>query len=836
MQPRTVHRCANGMTSLVWEQPEAPVVSVQVWVETGSAYEGAYAGSGISHLVEHMVFKGTAEYSASKLGEAVSAKGGVWNAYTSTNRTVFHIDGVLEHWRSYLHILAQLTLHPTFPAEEWELEREVIRREMAMYRDDPNDASYRALIETLFRMHPRRLPVIGERELFDALTPEDLRAYHKQRYVPRNMFVCIAGAVKPEEVNAAVEEEFGCESRFGEELPTLPVEPRQWGRRLCRREFPQTTSTLMLGWRTPDANHPDAAALAMLSCILGDGRTAWLYKVFHDERALAHDISTTIIPQTVGEGAFVVEADVDRELRDELRDALLHWLEDLPTADFAHALKRALRQQNVRTRRAIISAQGAANLLGVNWMHTRNVDAHEEWLSALECVTPQDLQRVAAQWLQPQRLTEVSIDPVGSNAQEDANEEAARPQPHSEFVLPNGLRCVVRVDRRLPMVHASLVLGAGCRVESKANAGICTLLAECLPKGTTTRSCEEIAALAEDMGGLLLTQAGNNTLMINLRSVSEEAPAMLELLADVALRPAFPAESVKTAREDLLAEIQDEEDSPVGYAFRRLRELCFGDVSYGHAPGGERESVSRLTRDDLVAMHARLMCGCNAVLSLSGDLQPDVIEKQVRAAFAAMPAGRKPTFVATPPQRPGDVQLPAPSRKEQAVLAVALPSLPLDHPDQPLLELLDEWCQDMTGPIFTEVREKRGLAYHASSALMLGVDAGCIYFSLETSPELLPAARAALDETLAALAENGMPPEALERAKATSLSAKLIATQSIWRMCSEAAINTLLGLGADYTEQSIKSLSAVQPEQMQAFIRRILSRDAVRTYVTLLPT
>lgn len=835
MKESVVHTCANGLQALVWQRTGAAVVSVQVWVETGSMVEGAYAGSGISHLLEHMVFKGTEEYSASEFGEAVSALGGLWNAYTSTDRTVFHIEGPAIHCEEFVHILAQLVLHPTFPADEWEREREVIRREMDMYRDDPNDASYRALIETLFKKHPRRLPIIGERAVFDALTLQDMQSYHAERYVPGNMFLCVAGDVDPEKVIMAAEREFGSAVGRTPQLPSLPVEPRQWGPRVHRCEFAQSTSTLMLAWRIPCSQHPDTAALALLSCILGDGRAAWLYKAFHDEQAMAHDIATMIIPHMGGEGAFVIEADVERARRDELRDALLRWLETLPQADFEESLRRALRQQKVRRLRAISTVQGAADMLGSFWHSSRNTNAWEEWRSALCRVSQQDLRRVAAEWLSPERLTEVSVDPSGSNIAEHEEQSCAAPCKISEFSLPNGLRCVLRADKRLPIVHAALAVKAGCRVEQADNAGICSLLAECMPKGTTTRSAAQIADSVEEMGGSLHCVAGNNVLMLTLHSLAEEMPNMLELLADVALRPIFPQEAVLTAREDIVADIQEDEQNPVSCAFRRLRKLCFGAVSYGNPPGGEVGSVSSLTREDVVRMHERLMCGENAVLSIAGDIEPEEVKSRISEFFACMATGAPPALAETPQQNPADAQMPAPCEKEQAVLALAMPSLPLGHEEMPLLLLLDEWCQDMAGPIYTEIREKRGLAYHASSSLLQGADAGCLFFSLETSPELLPQARAALDATLERLAEEGIPPAALESARATALASRMLASQSIGKICSGTAVDTLLGLGADCAERTIERLLQVQHEQMQSFIRRLLARDAVRTYITLLP-
>lgn len=836
MRHASVHRCANGLVALTLPRKDAAVVSVHVWVETGSMLEAQYAGSGISHLLEHMVFKGTEEYTAAQLNETVSALGGLWNAYTSTDRTVFHIDGPAEHWREFLHILAQLTLHPVFPAEEWENEREVIRREMDMYRDDPNDAAYRALIETVFCKHPRRLPVIGERAAFDALTPEDLRCYHAERYVPGNMFICVVGDVEPDEVAAAVESEAGGIPMRPAPQAYLPPEPRQWGPRLCRREFPRPTSLLMLGWRVPDSNHPDIAALSLLSCILGDGRTAWLYKRFHDEQPLAHDISTMVLPHSGSEGALVVEADVDRPGRDALREELMAFMAALPDMDFEAALKRALRQLRVRHIKTLATVQRTAETLGAFWHHGRNTGAYDEWRAALEQVTPQDLQRVARTWLRPERLIEVSVDPLGSNPPAEQNANMGGDAAPHEMTLPNGLRCIMREDRRLPMVYATLAIAAGCRAESVENAGISALLADCMPKGTASRSSAEIAAMVEDFGGSLHCISGNNTILLSLSCLAEDAAAMLELLADVALRPCFPEAAVQTAREDLLADIREEEEDPVGRTFTHLREACFGRVSYGNPPSGTCDSVSRLTGADLVAMHSKLMRAGNVTLTLAGDVDIDVLEQCVQEHFGAMPCGQMTDFAATPVQRGGDWRIPGPEGKEQAVLALAVPGLPITHPDMAKLFLLDEWCQDLSGPVYSEIREKRGLAYHSSTSLLAGVDAGCLYFSLETSPELLPQARAALDELLQHLAEEGMSPEALERARATSLSMRRIARQSVGKLSSATAVNVLLGLRADQDDLMMKALETVTHEQMQAFIRRILSPETVRTYVTLLPT
>ncbi|HIX20111.1 MAG TPA: insulinase family protein, partial [Candidatus Akkermansia intestinigallinarum] len=173
-----------------------------------------------------------------------------------------------------------------------------------------------------------------------------------------------------------------------------------------------------------------------------------------------------------------------------------------------------------------------------------------------------------------------------------------------------------------------------------------------------------------------------------------------------------------------------------------------------------------------------------------------------------------------PPQRAGRHCLT--SDKEQAVLALAVPGLPAASPDLPLQLLFEEWCRDMAGPIFSEIREKRGLAYYAAATSLAGIDAGCLIFYCGTSQQQLPEAREALLRCLERLADEGMPEADLERSRATLLSSRLLSLQSAGRLGSAMALDTLLGLGADYSERVPELLRAVTPEQINDFIRRTL--------------
>ena len=725
------------------------------------------------------------------------------------------------------------SLLAVFPREEWERERDVIRREMSMYNDDPQDAAYHALIRTLYKVSPRRLPVIGTRAAFDALSYEDMLTYHHSRYVPGNMFLCVAGDVKPAELFAAAEAEFGSAAAAPAKAIIPVAEPRQWGPRTHRCEFAQPTSTLMLAWRTPTSNHPDAAALAMLGSILGDGRSAWLYRKFHDEVGMAHDVSLMPIPDRLGEGALVLEFDVEREKRDELRDAVLAFMRRLPEAAFEEARLRSRRMMLTGRLRGLATVQGVANVLGMSWHLSRNPDSMEEWDAALARVSNADLARVAATYFTPDRLVEVSIDPSGSNAEPASDADTADNNAPVVHTLPNGLRVVTCVDKRVPLAYAEIVFGAGSQTETEQNAGINSLLAECLLKGTTTRNAAQLANEVENLGGAISSAAGNNTFNLSIKGLAQDAPALLELLADAALHPTLPEEVIETEKNAMVADIMDAEEDPAALAFRRMRRLCFGNVSYGNHRDGTVESVQSLTRSDLLNQHARLVCARNAVLAVAGDIDPDAVLATAEKLFGSMPAGMPAQRTATPPQMPADaVEI---LEKEQAVIALAVSAATALSDTSPAQLLFEEWCRDMAGPLFGELREKRGLAYYAAASSLLGMDAGFLCFYLGTAPEQAGEARSVLEATLNRLAQEGMPADALERARATALTARVFALQSCGKRCSGMAVNTLLGLGADYDDRVPDMLRAITPEGMNAFLAATLSPAATRTWLTVTP-
>ncbi|MCC8148426.1 pitrilysin family protein [Akkermansia sp.] len=828
-----VRRFGNGLTVLIKEDKSHPVVSLQYWVGTGSMNEGHWQGSGLSHLLEHLVFKGTENYSGQDLARKVQERGGHWNAYTSVNRTVYYIDGPAESWQIFLNLLTELVFCPTFPEEEVEREKEVVRREMAMYADDPDSVAYQLLMQTLYLKHPRRWSVLGEPASFDCLTRQDVLDYHASRYVPNNVVLSIAGDVDATEILSHLEllvEDFKARP-LNREL--IPHEPHQFGSRTVRKEFAVPYSKLNLAWRLPCSGHPDTPALSALSSILGGGRSARFYEKFHDRLGLVYSIEVHSNQSESDEGAFTISMDVDRAQRDKVRDLVLQELRNLAEEDFTEDLKRVCKQTRVSRLRRRSSAAGVASEMGADWFGARNLNLSSEWQEAIERVTTEDLHRVCSTWLSAPNVTEVSLDPLGSNAVEEGGASPGAEAVMSEHVLGNGMKVVIREDHRLPLAYACLAFKGGCRAENEHDAGVTDLMSECLLKGTATRSAADIARFLEDIGGAINTSTGNNSLSVGCQILAEDLDAGLELMADVVMNPSFPEDAFLREKESFVADAEEDQEDPLSVAFRQERRVAYGHVSYGNAPSGTPESLSSLTVQDVRDQYERIICASNAVICISGDVRKEEVLPLLEKHLGGMRAGTPPVLTPTPALQAG--REVAVLDKQQAVLVVGMPGVDVASPEMAQALLFQSWCSDMAGPVFTSIREEAGLAYYASSSLFIGMDAGGICFYLGTSPEQLEEAGQRLEETLKMIYERGMTEEELERTKASALSSRLLAMQSNGTLCQMLALDILFGLPLDGFEQQTVAIRNMTLDQVNAFIKKTLDPTQPRSWSIVRP-
>src|SRR6516164_7450266 len=217
----------NGLTVIVREDHSAPVVSAQAWCMAGSIHEGKWLGAGMSHVLEHMLFKGTTTRPGSRIDQEVQEAGGYMNAYTSFDRTVYHIDVPNTGAKAAVDILCDIMQHATLPTDELDKEKQVIVREMDMNLDDPGRRASRRLFETAYTRSPYRFTIIGYPDIFHEVKQIDILEYYREKYSPNNVFFVVAGDVKTEEVIAQVREAYSKTKAKALPPVVLPEEPAQ---------------------------------------------------------------------------------------------------------------------------------------------------------------------------------------------------------------------------------------------------------------------------------------------------------------------------------------------------------------------------------------------------------------------------------------------------------------------------------------------------------------------------------------------------------------------------------------------------------------------------------
>jgi zinc protease len=283
----------NGLTLIIKPDRSAALASVQVWVKTGSQHEGAHLGAGLSHYLEHMLFKGTSRRAGREISATVQAHGGYINAYTTFDRTVYYIDLPSEHTGMAVDLLADAVLNSTLPADETAKEKDVILREIAMTKDEPENRLWDALFGTAFREHPYRQPIIGHRDVFSAVTREDLMGYYRERYVPNNLVVVIVGDVDLAATRVLVEQHFGAAPRVRLAPVLVPAEPVQLAPRELHRFEKVELSRGALAWPIPGLTHADAPMLDLLATVLGGGDSSVLWQEIREKAGLVHSIDSS---------------------------------------------------------------------------------------------------------------------------------------------------------------------------------------------------------------------------------------------------------------------------------------------------------------------------------------------------------------------------------------------------------------------------------------------------------------------------------------------------------------------------------------------------------------
>jgi len=816
---------SNGLVLLVQRDTSAPVASVQVWVKTGSIHEGALLGAGLSHYLEHMLFKGTTRRAGREISTTVQAHGGNINAYTTFDRTVYYIDLPSEHVGVAVDILADAVLHSSLPADEVTREKDVILREIAMCQDDPDDRMGEALFSTAFRQHPYRYPIIGHREIFSGVSREDLVAYYQARYVPNNLVVVVAGDVDIEAVRALVEQHFGSAPRARLAPVLVPDEPAQLAPRAQHRHEDVELTRAGLAWQAPGLTHADTPALDLLGTLLGHGDSSVLWQALREKKRLVHTIDASCWnPGTAG--LFYISFTCEPAKREAATAEIHRELARVAARGFTPAqLRKALRQVVVGEINTRKTMSGQASRLGVAEVVVGDLDFSKTYFAQLAKVTNAELRRVVKTYLVPARLTAVSLNPkLPAPAKKNVVKAEDAPKTFVEQKLPNGARLLAKPDSRLPNLHLRLLFEGGPMHEAAGQRGATSLLATLLTRDTRKRTAAEVAGFIEEVGGSFYPFSGNNSFGLAIEVLPSDVDRALALLGEAVLAPAFAKTSFEIERDAQVAALQQDADDVVTVGRKLLRKKFFGTHPFAVDAQGTIEGLAALKPADLAALWKRVGVAGNAVLVATGDFEPKVLLPKLKAFMTRLPKGKQPLRTAqfAAPAEVGDFVENQP--REQAVVFQAFPGPGLLSEDYYTGEVADELFSGMSSRLFERVREEKGLAYFVRSSRVTGIDTGMFTFYAGTAPSTAEAVLAEIDAEIARVQAGGVTADELIRCQVRLKAARRMGLQTNAARAMHAGLNALYGQPADDTKLYDKRIDEVSVIDLQAFAQKRFTR------------
>lgn len=823
-QPQT-YTLDNGLTVVHQPVPGQPLVSTQVWIRTGSIHESPHLGSGLSHFLEHMLFKGTHRRGPGQIASEVQAFGGQINAYTAYDRTVLYIDGPSEALSQSLDILADMALESILTEAEVAREKDVILREIDMTLDDPDRILSRALFSTAYREHPFKYPVIGLRSLFEQVDQATLQHYYSSRYRPDNMVLIVTGEYDADSLQEQVEAAFGRFDRVCESPLILPEEPRQLAQRTCRLSGDYQIVRGLMGFKIPSMRQDDAPGLDVMAAILGSGHSARLRQKLREELNLVHSIGASA--WNPGEpGLFVVQYHCDADKAIVAEEAILNMLRDLPETGFlpedVHKARQFALVSEIKSRQ---TASGLASRLGLLCALVGDLGYPRRFFQQVYDTTPESLQSLARRTFRDDQLTLATLLPKSAAQARSQRKAHQALEPFAAKTLSNGARLIWQRDARLPRTYFRFASLAGPLHETRGHEGSSALLATLMARDTLKHSAFEIARNLENDGGFLVESSGNNTLSLAVEVLPEFANDGLHYLRDAVLEPAFKGDTLEREKLSQVAQIREMQDEILEAGRVALRQHFFGDHPFATDPAGTIESVRSVDRAALMELHRRIIVPQNAVLVICGDFDPDQILPHAESFLQCIPQGAfaQSDLTAAIPTCTGTVHVPM--DREQAVVFDAFPDVGIQPEAGLAAEFIDEILSDMSGPLFRSVREEQSLAYYVGAYRLLGIHFGSFILYAGTQPETRDKVFTCFDTELARIRAGQLDPKEIEAARTRLKVQNRFSLQNPANRAARVALNALYKKPLMDWLVYEDAVNALKPQALTEFANTYLRED-----------
>jgi zinc protease len=850
----------SGQQVYVEEIHSQPIVTIDTWVNTGSAQENA-ENNGVSHFLEHLLFKGTDKYKVGEIDKMLESRGAEFNAATSDDFTHFHITTSTPYLAEALNLHADMLLNATINTPELDRERKVVQEEINRALDNPPRKSFMALSTLLFENHPYAMDTLGPKTRIQTLPRETILNYYHKWYQPQNFKTVIVGDIKTDQAVAMVENAFQkayiSHTRPTPGVPTTePILAMKAPKSMVLADPNLSATELQFGFLAPPvSDRDDNYALDIASMVLGQGTSSRLHQHLKEEKQLVDSIGADNDTRRQS-GVFEVAAEVKSENRQAAKKAIIEEInrfkQEGPTAE---ELEKAKTQVIKQFAFATESTEGVAESIGLDVTIAKLSD-YTEYVDNIQKVTAEQVKAAVQKYVNfdkaalvemiPGKTVDNPAEQISQNIAllhqaakaELATRVASKTQTAEsaieKLVLPNGATVLLKPSPQTKTVAITLFAKGGWLAEPKP--GVAALTGRMLLKGTKNRSAEEISQELERMGLSISTSSAEDYMQIDGMSVSQDFGKLLFVLEDVLTNPTFPQSEITKERADMLEEIKTNRDQPSNLMFERLTEALYREHPYGAVGDRLEASLPTVTQDDIVNFYHQEFCPQNIVVSVVGNFDPQVAKTSLQQLFSYLPSDGSMQTAHFQDVTPLKASVESDAQKpEQAASWIAYgwltPGISTSR-DFITLKVINAMLgSGLSSRLFVDLREKQGLAYHVSTLFPSRLEKSNFVMYIGTDPKNMSKVTAGFNQEIKRLQTEPVSTQELDNVKSKLIGMFELGHESNTSQATFIGLYETLGVGYGYDRKYPDLVKQVTSQDIQRVANQYFSQPKVVSIV-----
>lgn len=827
---------SSGLTVLVRENHAAPVATVRCYVRnTGSAFEGRFLGTGISHMLEHLVALGTTSMrSEAEIQRILDSMGGQNNAFTTTDLTAYYVDCPANRVDMAIELLAQSMQFSEIPNDEYIREMGVVQRELEMGRADRGRMSHQAVKSLLFTEHPIRHPTIGYLPVVQSVKREDVIAFYKNRYVPQNLVFIVVGDVDTQHVLEQTLKNFQTFHRTTERGVTLPAEPDQASPRSTRIEMPGETTNLSIAWPTVRLQHPDLYPLDVASYLLTNGDSSRLGYKLKIENPLAVSVNSYSYTPGSVKGWFQVSVECQPKQMEVCRAAIMEEIERLKSELVSdRELAKVKRQKAAEHVFGQQTVQKQADSLGYSLLGAGDPLFDDRYVEGIQKVTAEQVRDVAVRYFLPERKNTVVVDPIGENRDSQRELQRATESDVVRKTLDNGLTVLLKRHSVTPVVSIYAFVHAGSVSDEDDTSGLAALTSELMVRGTKSYTGREIAEHFDAIGGSLTMNSQRNTSYLSSSVLADDFEGALDYCHQVLFHPSLSEAEFEKQKQQQLSRIAARKADPQAEILDFWTTLISRESPYRRTSLGTTESVSGLTPSDAEQFHRQHFVPNNMVLTIYGDIDIDRALELVESSFgreAKAPRLKLPDYAPRHQDSQAKRENLNTKRENTAMVMVSYPIVSVvDTKTRAALDVVNGVLTGGTGGrLFKELRGQT-LVYYVFGFELNGLAPGYFNFLAQTRPETLNEVISRIEANVRRIGTEGVPADEFELTKQKLIARHAQRNTTPASQAFQAALDELYGLGYEHDSTYADRISAVTIEDVREVVNEFLKDPIVGT-------